>query len=237
MKHHPISLSGFQRQKGKVNVVHASRVYSGTQTCYQSPRSVERATAGPHLSTADQFLSPLRPDRPSAYPCPARRNGSGAQPSSSMPWHIPVCCGWDSLGAPGHGAWWTHLPVSWGEPNRGPLGSRVGTGHHHPSSIYLRKALVELPPTQPNSSKGSHSWLPSGGGGGCPSLTPGSACLQPLLIVAFLLEQHLRALPEPGSVGTNASGSTHKRSASDGIISFIHCTAGPGRGSHLKAMP
>lgn len=75
------------------------------------------------------------------------------------------------------------------------------------------------------------------GGGGCPSLTPGSACLQPLLIVAFLLEQHLRALPEPGSVGTNASGSTHKRSASDGIISFIHCTAGPGRGSHLKAMP
>lgn len=74
-------------------------------------------------------------------------------------------------------------------------------------------------------------------GGGCPSLTPGSACLQPLLIVAFLLEQHLRALPEPGSVGTNASGSAHKRSASDGIVSFIHCTAGPGRVSHLKAMP
>lgn len=152
-----------------------------------------------------------------------------------MPWHLPVCCGQDSLGAPGHGAWWTHLPVSWGEPNKGPLGSRVGTGRHHPSSIYLRKALVELPPTQPNSSKGSHSWLP--GGGGCPSLTPGSACLQPLLIVALLLEQHLRALPEPGSVGTNASGSAHKRSASDGIVSFIHCTAGPGRVSHLKAMP
>lgn len=74
-------------------------------------------------------------------------------------------------------------------------------------------------------------------GGRSPSLTPRRACLYPSLIAAFLLEQLLRASPEPESVGTGASGSARKRLASDSITSFIHCTTGPGRGCHVKAMP
>lgn len=66
---------------------------------------------------------------------------------------LGTCCG--------HSAWW--MPACQpGGASRGLLGSPVGTGRHHPSSVYLRKALVEFPPMQPNGSEGSHLQPPWG---------------------------------------------------------------------------